>query len=237
MSESPPSPRATRLAAPGWLDARLVLGVLLVLVSVVAGARVLSSADRSELVWAATRDLAAGSALQEGDLEAVRVRLFESAGSYVRADGPAPTGYVLRQAVGAGELLARAGVARPGEDRDYRSVTVPVEVGHFPPGLRRGQQVDVWLTVEGGTAAGRAGTATGAAALDDAQLVLAGVPVLTGPEVGELTAAGSAVPVVLQVPPGEVGRLVAAVAQGRIDLVAVPRASEAAGGLAPAQAG
>ncbi len=47
MSDAPGSPKAGRLATPGWVDGRLVLGVLLVLVSVVVGARVLSAADRS----------------------------------------------------------------------------------------------------------------------------------------------------------------------------------------------
>src|SRR5687768_14738118 len=41
-SAVPPSPTARRLALPRWLDTRLVLGVLLVLVSVLVGARVLS---------------------------------------------------------------------------------------------------------------------------------------------------------------------------------------------------
>src|SRR4051794_35749108 len=40
------SPAATRLSLPRWLDARIALGVLLVLLSVVAGARVFASADR-----------------------------------------------------------------------------------------------------------------------------------------------------------------------------------------------
>lgn len=50
MTEVPTSPAARRLASPRWLDGRLVLGVLLVLASVLVGARLLSSADRSQQV-------------------------------------------------------------------------------------------------------------------------------------------------------------------------------------------
>src|SRR5688572_8998857 len=115
---APQSPRAGRLAAPGWLDGRLLLGVLLVLASVVAGARVLSSADESTPVWVTTRALSSGAQLGEGDLELSRVRLFGSSSGYLA--GSKPVGYVLRRSVGAGELLPTAALAAPGEDVDYR---------------------------------------------------------------------------------------------------------------------
>ncbi|MEO6204316.1 MAG: SAF domain-containing protein, partial [Mycobacteriales bacterium] len=83
VSDPPASPRASRLAAPGWLDTRLVLGVLLVLASVVVGARVLSSADRSQTVWVLTRDLAPGAELTSDDLTVARVRLFTDGAEYI----------------------------------------------------------------------------------------------------------------------------------------------------------
>lgn len=253
MSDTPASPKANRLAAPGWLDGRMVLGLLLVLVSVVAGARVLSSADRSQLVWAATRDLTPGSQLAEGDLRAVRVRLFDSSPDYVRASADAPVGYVLRRGVGAGELLPRRSLGRPEQDVDFRYVTVPVEIGHFPTGLLRDQQVDVWLTPEldaqkrsaaatgTGPSAPPGSTPPGPAALrlDGAQQVLSHVTVLAGPaRRGDLASTGAAVAVQLQVRPADVARLLSAMSLGRIDLVRVPRELEATGDLEkPAGAG
>ena len=148
MTDPPASPRASRLPVPGWLDGRLVLGVLLVLVSVVVGARVLSTADRSSLVWAAATDLTAGSQLSSDDLQPVRVRLFETGARYLAADGEPPVGYVLDQAVGAGELLPQDALSRPGADVDFRLVTVPVEAGHYPPALREDARVDLWVTPE-----------------------------------------------------------------------------------------
>ena len=92
--------------APRWLDTRLVLGVLLVLVSVLIGARVLAGADKSQLVWATNRALAPGSVLAQVDLVPVRVRLFDAASLYLDASEPAPAGYIVSRGLGAGELLA-----------------------------------------------------------------------------------------------------------------------------------
>jgi hypothetical protein len=238
LSDTPASPRASRLAAPRWLDGRLVLGVLLVLVSVVVGARVLSSADRSTLVWAATGDLAAGSQLDSDDLTAVRVRLFDNAGEYLRADaGAPPTGYLLSRPVGGGELVPLDALSRPEQDVDYRLVTVPVAVGHLPPSLRADQQVDVWVTPEDGAAAGGAASPAperpGGSRLTGARLVLAGVTVDDRRDEGGALSASTVVPVVLQVRPEDVGELVSAMSLGRIDLVRVPRAAEATGALTP----
>lgn len=238
MADTPASPKANRLATPGWLDGRLVLGVLLVLVSVVVGARVLSSADRSQLVWAATKDLTPGSQLQQGDLRAVRVRLFDQSADYVRASAEAPVGYLVRRGIGAGELLPRRSLTRPDKDVDFRYVTVPVEVGHFPTGLVRDQQVDVWLTpgVQGQKrTAGAMPPPDGAALrLEGAQPVLSHVAVLAGPaRDGDFASTGAAVAIQLQVRPADVATLLSAMSLGRIDIVRVPRDLEATGDLLP----
>lgn len=229
MSEAPGSPPAGRLASPSWLDTRLVLGVLLVLVSVVVGARVLASADRSQLVWSTTRDLAEGTSVSEGDLQPRQVRLFGGAQTYLPATGAPPTGYVLDRAVGAGELLPVAALVRPGEDVDLRLVTVPVLPGHYPPGLAGGQQVDVWATPDRDAAAA-AGDDPGA----PSRLVLEGLTVDAGPDAGgALAGATPERSVVLVVPPRDVEALISAMATGRLDLVRVPTASEAGGRLGP----
>jgi hypothetical protein len=250
LSDTPASPQARRVATPGWLDGRLVLGVLLVLVSVVVGARVLAGADRSQLVWAATDELTAGSQLEADDLVPVRVRLFESGPRYLGADGAPPVGWVVSRGVGSGELLPEGSLVSPGEDVDFRLVTVPVEVGHYPPSLRAEQRVDLWVTPDALPSGGRptpaptsdpAGTGQGAGDLQSgagARQVLSSVRVSTAPVRGELASAGSAVPIVLQVRPDEVAEVVAAMALGRLDVVEVPREAEDAGDLAaPAAAG
>jgi len=240
LTDTPASPRASRLASPGWLDGRLVLGVLLVLVSVVVGARVLSAADRSTLVYALTKDVSAGSILQGGDLRQVRVRLFDNAGAYVAVGTDLPTGYVVRRALGSGELLPRAALGRPDADVDFRLVTVPVEAGHFPPSLTDDQQVDVWVTPEGtaepdaqdGQQRPVPQPTAGRLELRGAQLVLQGVTVTQVAREGAGLTGSTTVPVVLQVRPADVAAVLSAMSLGRIDLVRVPREVEAPGRLA-----
>ena len=246
MTDSPVSPGARRLATPRWLDTRLVLGVLLVLLSVLVGARVLAGADRSQLVWATSRALAPGSVLTQGDLVPVRVRLFDSAERYLDAREPPPVGYVASRGLGTGELLPDDALRRPEVDVDFRLVTVLVETGHVPPDLVDGQQVDVWVTParEPGrppTPVDRAPRATGSAPaprptgpleLSGSQVVLPGLTVSAGPPKEGFSTGSAAVPVVLQVRPADVAQLLSATSLGRIDLVRVPRAAEAAAPVA-----
>jgi hypothetical protein len=228
VADAPGSPKAGRLATPGWLDGRLVLGVLLVLVSVVVGARVLSAADRSQTVWTADRDLSAGTALSVDDLRPSQVRLFGTAGEYLPAPDDSFVGYVLDRPLSAGELVPVDALQRPGDDVEVRYVSVPVLPGRYPAGLRKGQQVDVWATPDrnavaaagGATAAPSPGTATAAGS---SRLVLEALTVHDTPDGGGALAAGSAErSVVLSVAPEDVATLVSAMAEGRIDLVRVP---------------
>lgn len=227
MTERSASPKAARLAAPGWLDGRLVLGVLLVLVSVVVGARVLSSADRSQTVWGVTHDLAPGARLEASDLAVMRVRLFGNARNYLRADRQPPIGYFLRRGVGARELLPFNALTPPGADVAFRLVTVPISRGHLPPRLVGDQQVDVYVTPTTKAAA------ASAVALPP-RLVLRQVTVIDRQRSGSLAGATGDEPVVLRVRPAEVPVLLAAMAEGRIDLVGVPRLQESEATVEPA---
>lgn len=232
MPDPSAAPGARRLATPSWLDARLVLGVLLVLVSVVVGARVLASADTSQEVWVLTRDLSAGSALTAGDLARTQVRLYGNGSRYLLAAGPEPVGYVLQRPVGAHELLPRDSLVRPDAvPAGRREVAVPVAAGHLPEDLQPGQQVDVYVT-PGGPATTTAATATTATAGPGTRLVLARVPVTARSRSGGLGATGGS-GVVLAVAEADAPLLVAALQQGPVDLVRVPQV-DAALALPPA---
>lgn len=244
---TPPSPSAGRLATPSWLDARLVLGVLLVLVSVVVGARVLAAADRTQLVWQAARDLAPGTVLQEDDLRPVEVRLLSARDGYLAAPSRDFVGYVLERELLAEELVPVRALAAPdAADSELRLVSVPIQPGRFPADLARGQRVDVWSTPDPDAAAPPAAATSGATAgaTSDAtsggepagtptvaggsRLVLAAVPVARRPEGGSALAGPSGESaVVLAVAPGDVAALVAAMSAGRIDLVRVPSSARA----------
>jgi hypothetical protein len=193
--------------------------VLLVLTSVVVGARVLSSADRSQTVWGTTRSLAPGTTLTGADLTRMRVRLFGHSESYVRGTGPAPTGYTLQRGVGAGELLPFNALSKPGADDAFRLLTVPVARGHLPPNLTSASQVDVYVSP-----AAKPGTTATAGA--PPRLVVRNVTVALRRQSGGLSAASDDEPVVLKVRPADVTLLLAAMSEGRIDLIGVPPKQE-----------
>lgn len=211
------SPKAARLASPSWLDGRLVLGVVLVLVSVLIGAKVLAGADSSQQVWAATHDLAPGTVLTADDLGLRRVKLFNSSSHYLA--GAKPLGYVVQRGVSRDELLPRDALSQPGGVGARREITVPVPAGHLPPDLAGGQQVDVYVTPDSKAARSPAAV--------EPQLVLEGIIVARVVRSGGLGASGSEQPVVLQVQPGQVLVLVKAMSDGHLDLIRVPHGQEA----------
>jgi len=135
---SSPTPR--RLQAPRWLNFRLIAGVLLVLVSVIAGARIVTAADNSDMVWAAETDLAAGTVLADGDLRAVPVNLADAGQAYVLSSAD-PVGRALASPIGAGELLPLSLLA---ETSTLVDIALPIAASFVPPSLQRGQLVDVY---------------------------------------------------------------------------------------------
>ncbi len=206
------SPPAARLARPRWRDTRLLLGLLLVAVAVVLGARVVAASDSTELVWAVTRDLAAGSTLASGDVQQRAVRLDAVAGRYLAA-GSAPTGYVLTRSVAAGELLPAAAVLPPSATGEVRLVTVPVQRFHFPADLAKGARVDVYTTPK---------SATGASAPPSERVLADALVAGVERDASRVAAGSTVVGVVLAVPPTDVAALVGALQRGAIDLVRVP---------------
>lgn len=233
MSDAPVSPKANRLASPSWLDTRLVLGVLLVLVSVVVGASVLSAADARSVVYTVTRDMAEGSTLLAGDLEPVRVQLEDAELRRLLQDLPGDAdweGYVANRPLNAGELVPLAALAQAG-DVEQRQVTLNIEPGHAPPDLRKGDLVDVYVTPEETDAAPAPvdpGASPGPTQVPlQAGLtreVLRGVPVERAggeDDGGFSSAADQARQVVLNLAPNQVRLVLSAVAEGRIDLVRV----------------
>jgi hypothetical protein len=141
---------ANRLRRPSWRDSRLIIGVLVVLLSVVLGARVMALADDSVPVYAAAGTLPSGHVLAASDVRVVRVHLGAGAATYLSARSPLRHGLVLARPVGAGELLPVAALGAPGS-LTRRPVSIPVPAP-LPAGLQPGVPVDVWSSAkEAGT--------------------------------------------------------------------------------------
>jgi hypothetical protein len=139
------APAAQRVQRAGWRDPRLWVGAAIVAVSVVAGARLLASADDTVPVWAAAGDLAAGAPLTSADLEQHRVRFADSDDRAGYFSGPqAPPDGVLLRSVGADELLPRAALG-PVEQSGTVQVPLSVDPEQVPPSVAAGSVVDVYL--------------------------------------------------------------------------------------------
>jgi hypothetical protein len=201
-AEAPAGPTPRRVRPPRWLDLRLVLGVLLVLGSVLLGARVLSAADATVPVWAATGDLAPGTQLTVNDLVAVDVRLDGTAGAYL-STGTRPEGRTLARAVRAGELLPRSALEEP---EDLVQLALPVQSGYVPPSLARGQLVDVYAVAD--PAAGSVGLADGSVT---PVVRKAPVQAISGRSEGVLSTPTTAIQVVVAVAADEAADVLAAI--------------------------
>jgi hypothetical protein len=141
----PESPSARRGIRSRWRDPRLALGVLLVLASVLVGARVLAAADDTTPVWAATKDLPAGSQVSADDVEVVDVSLgSEVDGAYLSATAPLSTGLILAKPVAAHELLTRTAVD-PSASTPVAQLPLGVDSSSMPADLASGDIVDVWV--------------------------------------------------------------------------------------------
>lgn len=187
-----PVPVARRLRQPSWRDVRLLVGVALVLLSVVAGALVVSAADRTTPTYAAAHALTPGEQLEPSDLVVVGSRVAGGTARYLHADGALDPGLVVLRPVLTGELVPLTAVGSQ-DQVAVRPVTVPV-APEIADGLRTGMLVDVWVAprrVEGergyaepeqlasGAAVGELATRRGALGTSSTTAV----QVLVGPDV------------------------------------------------------
>ena len=134
-------PRPRRIAAPSWLDIRLWSGLALVLASVLVGASVLAAARQTSPAVAVRRDLAVGTVLAADDLTVVQVRLPDNA-PYPRTLAEV-VGQQLSRPVAAGELVPAAALGSPAA---RTTIAVPLEAA-AAPALRRGDRIELWLSV------------------------------------------------------------------------------------------
>jgi SAF domain len=138
----PVSPAPRRIATPSWLDARLIVGVMLVLGSVLLGARLVAGASHTYPAVAARHDLAAGTVLTAGDLKIARVRLPDHGDGVYLSSLDDAAGRQLSRAVSAGELVPAAAVTK----QELRTtVTVPLAAGAAPT-LHKGQRLEIWVS-------------------------------------------------------------------------------------------
>ncbi len=210
-----PGVRAERLRLRPWTDPRLLLGVLLVLVATLLGARLAAAVDDREAYWAVDASVRAGDAVSRSHLTQVRVRLDDTtAGRYLRIDDELPGAIAELQwarDLGDGTLVQAADLV-PRSTAASRQLPVAVADGAAPDDLARGDLVEVWV-----------GAAPGDQAPRKARKVLEVARVLRiGGTSGSLEGAGGR-SVLLEVAPEALrGEVVSWVAAGHVTLVRVP---------------
>lgn len=151
----PPAPAPRRLSRPRWFNVRVVGGILLVIAAILIGARTMAAGSQTAPVWAADRDLAAGTVLGAGDLVAVEVNLGANGGAYLSPAAGSPEGMTLAGPLAAGELLAASAVAPAGGGR---VIAIPVAPENMPPGVDHGSTIDLYLTTEATPGSGQPAT-------------------------------------------------------------------------------
>ena len=145
------------------------VGVAIVAVSVVAGARLLAAADDSVAVRSVASDMGPGDRLTEDDLVSQRVRFSDDADldRYFTVDDELPADLELTRGIGAGELLPRAAVGSAG-DSELLQVRIAVDNEQVPSAVSAGSVVHVYLVSATGDGKG---SPTGEPALEAVTVV------------------------------------------------------------------
>lgn len=141
-----PSPKASRQRLPRWLDPKLILGILLVLGSMAAGARILSDNNRTVEVWSLKQDLAADANIEEGQLVATSVRFTSksNADQYVSA-ARFPEGARMVRKVDKGEFLPRNAFTTKEDESNLIDLPIPISPQNIPAGVSVNKRVDVYI--------------------------------------------------------------------------------------------
>lgn len=148
---SPPSaagsPPADRPRRSRWRDPRLVVGVAVLAVCALLGARFLGSPSDTVPVWAARAGLQEGQPVGAGDVVRRQVRFADQgdADRYLSATAQLPTGATANRVVGAGELLPRAAIGARGSAA-RTDVPLSMDTEAVPATVHVGSTVDVWVT-------------------------------------------------------------------------------------------
>ncbi|WP_322755120.1 MULTISPECIES: SAF domain-containing protein [unclassified Frankia] len=233
-----PSPPGRRLTRPRWRDSRLLIGVLLVLVSVVLGARLFATADRTRAWVVAKGDLPAGHVVVAGDLATTSAYLsLDAAKRYYPGErGPEIVGAMLSRPVSAGELVSGADFVRSNVI-PTRLVSVVVKDGRAPS-LAPGDHVDLFAYQRSNTVAPSAALQAGQSAQAAQSAVgSSGTEVLVLHDVEFIsreTLTGGAHSLTLRVPVDLAINAVAASQSERVDLVKLERGARGdVGGAGP----
>ena len=209
-----PEPTAKRLQRPSWRDARLLVGLVLVLLGTAVGARIIASYDDTVPMYAASTAIRPGDHLTPDNVHRVDVQLGDQTSRYLSArSAVAEDSYALRD-IPEGELVPVSAVGAS-STVTVQPVTVEVDA-NSARGLPANAVVDVWVSA-------RDPQSTQERYLE-ASLALQRISVLpVNQDASRFGAAAASTAVQLRVPRDKVAEIIAAVdRQSRFTLVPVP---------------
>ncbi len=189
----------------------MAVGLVLVAVATVVGARLLGAADDTVTVWATADRVRAGEPVREATLVPSRVSLADGAAesTYLPA-GEVPAAVFTRD-LAAGEIVPVGAVGAAGA-QDTADLSLAVETGDAPLDLAVGDLVDVWSVADPAAGAGRGG---------DAEQVLEEVRVSTVRSGSALGAPGRQVVVAVDEDGTDLGDVLGTLGGGTVVLVRV----------------
>ena len=124
-------------------NSRLVSGLSLFIIALLAASLIAKEANRTVYVWASSTELAPGNVITQSDIKATPVLLPESAKNYLSASAQI-IGAVVKFRVAAGDLIPLAAITSTAEQLDLRAVPLTVESTDLPMGLTRGEVIDIY---------------------------------------------------------------------------------------------
>jgi hypothetical protein len=209
-----PEPTAKRLQRPSWRDARLLVGLVLVLLGTALGALLIASSDDTVPMYAASTAIRPGDHLTSDNVRRVDVQLGDETSRYLSARSAVPDdSYALRD-IPEGELVPVSAVGTS-STVTVQPVTVEVDA-NSARGLPANAVVDVWVSSRD--------TQSTQERYLEATLALERVSVSpVNQDASRFGAAASSMAVQLRVPRNKVAEIIAAVdRQSRFTLVPVP---------------
>ena len=124
-------------------NSRLVSGLSLFIIALLAASLIAKEANRTVYVWASSTELAPGNIITQSDIKATPVLLPESAKNYLSASAQI-IGAVVKFRVAAGDLIPLAAITSTANQLDLRAVPLTVESTDLPMGLTRGEVIDIY---------------------------------------------------------------------------------------------
>jgi hypothetical protein len=122
---------------------RALFAIGLLCLSLIAAIAITGQANRSVMVWSATRDLIVGETLKPSDIGKTKVMLPQNSLKYLALSAKIVGSIVIRR-VGSQELIPAASLSSSGRAIDMRSVPFRIIKNDLPNDLAIGEIVDLY---------------------------------------------------------------------------------------------